>query len=150
MQVPRAARPLLLAGALALGAPLLEAQKSLPADSLELGRTYARWFMAGGTDSLLAVMRPDLIASLGGRAGVLDGQAMVATRAGAESGLIEERFVWRNGQRQYWRKMQMTVLEEPFLLRFVILEDGGIGGIGMGPASAAPPVDSGGAAIIKP
>ncbi|MDH5234529.1 MAG: hypothetical protein OEW77_06175 [Gemmatimonadota bacterium] len=44
----------------------------------------------------------------------------------------------------------MTTLPEPFVLRFVMLEDGSIDGIGMGPESATPPADSGGVAIRKP
>ena len=84
---------------------------------------------------------------MGGRAGIVDAQAMVADRAGVEKRVIEERFVWRNGRRQYWRVMEMSGLAEPFVLRFVMDEEGRIAGIGLGPQSATPPVDSGGVAI---
>jgi len=150
MPARRHTRSLLGVAAFALLVPTLGAQQPLPADSLELGRKYAFWFLTGAVDSLTAHMTPDVAQALGGRAGLLDGHTMVATRAGIEVRLLEERFAWRNGQRQYWRRMQMSVLEEPFLLRFVLRADGSIGGLGMGPASAAPPVDSGGAAIRQP
>jgi hypothetical protein len=65
----------------------------------------------------------------------------IATRAGNEVSVIEEKFITRNGARQYWRTAKMDILEEPFLLRWVISPEGKIAGIGMGPASQAPPID---------
>jgi hypothetical protein len=49
--------------------------------------------------------------------------------------------VTRNGRRQYWRKAKFSGIAEPFLLRWVIVAPGTIGGLGTGPASQAPPVD---------
>lgn len=140
----------LLATGLALSPKAIEAQAPLPKDSLELGRKYAFWLMSGTADSLVANMRPDVVAALGGRDGLLEGTATIANRAGTEVRVIEERFIWRNGQRQYLRKSQMSILPEPFVLRFVMLADGSVAGIGMSPESAAPPADSGGPAIRKP
>lgn len=123
------------------------AQRPLPADSLARARTWSFWFMAGAVDSLTSRMLPDVLQQMGGRDGLAQAQAMVAERAGVEKRVIEERFVWRNGRRQYWRVMETSAMEEPFVLRFVMDEEGRIAGIGLGPKSATPPVDSGGVAI---
>ena len=93
---------------------------------------------------------PDLLESIGGRAGVKAAQDQVTMRAGIELNAPEVRFVWRKGKRLYWRTMQMSTFDGFFLLRVVLLEDGRIAGIGMGPASGAPPVDRGGAPLKKP
>lgn len=124
--------------------------KPLPADSLELGRRFSSWMFTANIDSLMVYMRPELVADIGGRDGIAAGQQTIAERAGTEVRVIEERFIWRNGKRQYLRKSQMTILPEPFVLRFVMNDDGSIDGIGMGPESATPPADSGGVAIRKP
>ena len=67
--------------------------------------------------------------------------AQLAMNAGSEQQLIEERWVTRNGLRQYWRKAKFSNLEEPFLVRWVIVAPHTIGGLGLGLASQAPPVD---------
>lgn len=146
--IARTARTLTLAAlaAAALAAPAA-AQAKLPNDSLELGRKWAEWFLTGRADSVAAYMMPDALASVRGVSGIQEGQAMVAERAGSFKKLIEERFVWRNGARQYWRVMEMTVIPEPFVLRFVMRSDGLIAGIGLGPLSAVPPIDSSGPSI---
>ena len=136
-----------LGAALMLASAPAAAQGPLPADSLSRARTWSFWFMAGVPDSIAAHMLPDVLTSIGGRTGLVDAQAMIAERAGTEKRLVEERFVWRNGKRQYWRVMEMTTLPEPFVLRFVMDEQGRIAGLGLGPQSATPPVDSGGVAI---
>ena len=139
---------LLALATMAISAPA--AAQRLPADSLEIGRRYARWFLAGHADSIAGSIPADWLARLGGRDAIVQSQAVVAERAGREATLIEERFVWRNGKRQYWRTMQMTAMEEHFLLRVVIEHDGRFGGYGIGPAGSAPPVDSSGAPIRRP
>lgn len=133
-----------------LAAPLtapLTAQPRLSNDSLELARSWSTWFLTGRADSLAAKMSAEVLQAHGGLSGIIDAQAMVAERAGMQKAVIEERFVWRNGRRQYWRTMEMTTLPEPFVLRFVMLETGMIAGVGLGPLSAVPPIDSGGPAI---
>jgi hypothetical protein len=129
-----------LFGAFALGSTALHAQQQLPADSMELGRKFTEWFYTGQADSLLAYLvvnpeRPmttdDIERSI----------LQVASRAGNEVSVIEEKFITRNGARQYWRTAKMSILEEPFLLRWVITPEGKIGGLGMGPLSQAPPID---------
>ncbi len=139
----------LVAAALLVVAAQSQAQR-LPTDSLEIARGYARWFLGGHTDSLIARIPPAALGDLGGRDGIARSQGMVSERAGREAAVIEERFVWRGGKRQYWRTMQMTGMEEHFLLRFVIESDGRLGGYGLGLAQQAPPVDSGGPPIRRP
>lgn len=121
------------------GAPLA-AQERLPADSMELGRKYTLWFYTGMADSLLAHMdsahRADMTV-----ARIEEAMANVATRAGNEVSVVEEKFITRNGARQYWRAAKMDLMEEPFLLRWVITPKGEIAGVGLGPLSQAPPID---------
>ena len=118
----------------------LQAQQRLPADSMELGRKFSLWLYTNQSDSLLAYTvqnpeRPTTAADIE-RIGL-----QIATRAGNEVSVIEEKFITRNGARQYWRIAKMDILEEPFLLRWVITPEGKINGIGMGPLSGAPPID---------
>ena len=126
--------------ALILSGASLEAQQRLPADSMELARKYTQWFYTGMADSLLAHMdsanRPDMTV-----ARIEQAMSNVAARAGNEVSVIEEKFITRNGNRQYWRTAKMDILEEPFLLRWVMTPKGEIGGVGMGPLSQAPPID---------
>jgi hypothetical protein len=127
-------------GALALAGAPLQSQQRLPADSMELARKYTMWFYTGMADSLLAHMDS---ASRANMTKEQFEQAMlqVAARAGNEVSVIEEKFITRNGARQYWRAARMDILEEPFLLRWVITARGKIAGMGIGPLSEAPPVD---------
>jgi len=62
-------------------------------------------------------------------------------RAGTEEQLISERWVTRLGKRQYWRTAKFSGMTEPFLVRWVVVAPGKIGGLGLGPASSAPPID---------
>ena len=129
-----------LVSTLVLSAHALPAQQRLPADSMELGRKFTQWLYTSQADSLLAYWlqddeRPMTSADIE-RAGL-----QIASRAGNEVSVIEEKFITRNGARQYWRTAKMDILQEPFLLRWVITAEGKIAGIGMGPASQAPPID---------
>jgi hypothetical protein len=129
-----------LLSAFVVSAQVLPAQQRLPADSMELGRKFTQWLYTIQADSLLAYWLQDdeqpMTAADIERAGL-----QIATRAGNEVSVIEEKFITRNGARQYWRTAKMDILEEPFLLRWVISPEGKIAGIGMGPASQAPPID---------
>jgi hypothetical protein len=131
---------LLAVGALILNAGTVNAQEQLPADSMELGRKYTLWFYNGMADSLLAHMDSANRAAMT-IAEIEQAMAQVATRAGNEVAVLEEKFITRNGRRQYWRTTKMDILEEPFLLRWVISPKGEIAGVGMGPLSGAPPID---------
>lgn len=134
---------------LALASLPVQAQR-LPADSLEAARRYARWFINGQTDSLITAMGPGTLEALGGRGQIAATQDDLATRGGAEAAVIEERFVWRNGKRQYWRTVQMTAQEGHLVIRLVLDHDGKFGGYGISSAGNTPPTDSAGPPIRKP
>lgn len=129
-----------LVGALLISAASLNAQERLPADSMELGRKYSMWFYTGMADSLLAHMDSANRSTMT-VAEIEEVMSRVAARAGNEVSVVEEKFITRNGARQYWRASKMDILEEPFLLRWVITPKGEIGGVGIGPLSQAPPID---------
>lgn len=135
-----------------LGAPATTRAQtaSLPADSLEIGRRYATWLLTSQVDSLAAHMSAGTLSALGGRDGLTQTMADVAARAGQALAVVEERFVWRNKQRQYWQARNMSVLGEPLLIRIVIAPSGEMTGLGLNPQSAAPPIDSGGPPIRRP
>ena len=140
----------LLAVGVSVGAAPAWAQARLPNDSLEVGRRYVRWFLTSQVDSLAAHMSPGALDAVGGRDGLTRRAVEVAARAGQTQGVVEERFVWRNGQRQYWHAVNTTLLGEPLLVRIVMAPNGAMTGLGLGPRSSAPPVDSGGPPIKAP
>jgi hypothetical protein len=113
----------------------------LPADSFALARKYTKWFYDRQIDSLLAHhveqarQQPDIRTRL---AASID---ELASRAGKEVWVTDERFITRNGQRQYWRTATFSDFREPLLFRWVMNSRGEITGIGMGPLSQAPTID---------
>ena len=117
------------------------APQQLPADSIAIARKYATWFLSYQADSLFAHLPPEDRQRLGSVADMNDQMMRFAAQAGTETQLVEERWVRRNGKRQYWRKAAYSISPEPILLRLVILPDGALGGIGLGPASQPPPIE---------
>jgi hypothetical protein len=113
----------------------------LPADSFDLARKYTRWFYERQVDSLVAHHVPELRQQPGLPARITGSIDELATRAGKEVWVTDERFVTRNGQRQYWRTATFSDFAEPLLFRWVINSRGEISGIGMGPKSQAPAID---------
>lgn len=137
----RSIRNLVLFAALALGARSAEAQsQKTPVDSLALARQYTMWFYAGMADSLIAHRDPS-DTSKADPEQILQSLDMLTSRAGNEVQVIEEKFIKRNGRTQYWRTAKFDNMDEPLLIRWVILPGGYIGGFGMGPLSQAPPID---------
>jgi hypothetical protein len=132
---------LIVAAALIFSPGVMQAQERLPSDSMEIGRKYSTWFYTGMADSLLAHMDSGVVANGMSVAEIEQAMTNVATRAGNEVSVIEEKFITRNGRRQYWRTSKMDTLDEPFLLRWVIDSNGKIAGVGIGPLSQAPPID---------
>lgn len=127
--------------AAAAPAPAPAPAPKLDYDSLAFGRQLTNWFYAGEADSLFAHSPAEMQAQMTKEAW---GQAMMqfVGRAGAEASLVEERWVKRNGKRQYWRVFNATEFtQEPVMLRWVLLPGKMIGGVGMNPASQAPPTD---------
>lgn len=113
----------------------------LPADSMELARSYTKWFYTAQTDSLIAHSAPSGRSDAQMKNDILGSLNELSSRAGKEVWVIEEKFVTRNGRRQYWRTAKFSDFDEPLLVRFVIDEQGRIAGFGLGPKSAAPPID---------
>lgn len=113
----------------------------LPPDSLERARKFTSWLYTNQTDSLFAYMDSAGQQDMKEPKGWEETVAQLAMRAGTEEQLIGERWVTRLGKRQYWRTAKFSGMSEPFLVRWVIVAPGKIGGLGLGPASSAPPVD---------
>ena len=113
----------------------------LPADSMALGRKYAQWLYVAQVDSLMAHMDSASRAQPGLAAGILNGSAQLAANAGTEQKVLDETFITRNGNRQYWRKAQFSNAAEPFVVRIVINARGEMMGMGLNPASQTPPID---------
>jgi hypothetical protein len=113
----------------------------LAPDSLERARKFTLWLYTNQTDSLFAYMDSASQKDLKVPKAFEETVAELATRAGSEEQLLEERWVTRNGRRQYWRKAKFSGIAEPFLVRWVLLAPGTIGGLGLGLASQAPPID---------
>lgn len=130
---------LVLTLALAVLPPALSAQ-SRP-DSLTLARRYTVWFYTAQFDSLIAHHPADVRKDSTLRARFEQRLADLAERAGTETEVVEEKFVRRNKQAQYWRTAKFSGFPEPILFRWVINPDGEILGMGMGPLSQAPPID---------
>jgi hypothetical protein len=114
---------------------------ALPADSFDLARKYTQWFYDQQLDSLIAHHsaqirnRPELAPQLA------SSFKSLTEHAGKEIWVTDERFITRNGQRQYWRTANYTGFDQPVLFRLVMNAKGELTGIGFGPKADAPPVD---------
>jgi hypothetical protein len=117
------------------------APRQLNPDSLERARKFTAWLYTNQTDSLFAYMDSASRKELKTPGAIEQWVAGLATEAGSEEQLIEERWVTRNGRRQYWRTARFSGVAEPFLVRWVLDAPGTIGGLGLGLASQAPPID---------
>lgn len=114
---------------------------ALDYDSLAFARQLTNWFYAGEVDSLAAHADSGMQANFG-RDKWVEATGQWLTRAGAETSLLEERWVKRNGSRQYWRVMNVSNFPDgAVMLRWVLEPGKRIAGVGMNPASQAPPVD---------
>jgi hypothetical protein len=113
----------------------------LAPDSLERARQYVAWLYGNQTDSLFAHMDSVSQRDTRNAQGLEPIVARLASRAGTEEALISERWVLRNGLRQYWRTARFSLVPEPFLVRLVLIAPGTFSGVGLGPASQAPPID---------
>jgi hypothetical protein len=113
----------------------------LPADSMARARKWTFWLYTTQSDSLYAQMDSGAKAVTGSPRALDNNSAELAQRAGSETKVIEEKFITRNGNRQYWRTASFSNLAEPLLVRFVMNAKGQLMGIGMGLASTPPPID---------
>jgi hypothetical protein len=132
---------LTLAVTLLTAAPL-SSQIAPPMDSLELGRKASDWFFHGQSDSLWAHVADT--AAWKSKAQFVDGLkanlSQLVSVAGFEAQVLKEEFVKRHGQTQYWRTGQYTNIDDPIMIRWVIV-GGRINGFGMNPADQAPARD---------
>lgn len=132
--------PILLVIAVAVSAPALRAQAKPRPDSLALARQATIWFYTAQFDSLIAHHEAQSRGDSTLAARYAQQLAFLTERAGTEVIVLDEKFVRRGGQPQYWRTATFTDFAEPLLIRWVVV-DGQIAGMGMGPLSQAPPID---------
>lgn len=137
-------RSMLVFMALALaGTAPLSAQNPAPMDSLELGRKASEWFYSGNLDSLWAHQRDttDWESRSKFDEEWKDRLYELTQRAGFEEEVLDEEFVKRNGQTQYWRTARFNLMiSEPLMIRWVII-DGSLAGFGLNLASNPPARD---------
>ncbi len=123
--------------------PAAAAPQRLPADSADIARRFARWMHSTRFDSLWPSIAPGMQQQLGSAEQMMNQWLGFSARVGTETELVEERWVRRNGQRQYWRVARFSDYPaEPVVLRLVIGPDGMLHGIGMNPLSQVPPIDA--------
>ena len=109
-------------------------------DSLAQARQLTEWFFAGQMDSVFAHTHAEARQQIT-EAVLRERLDLVQMRAGAESDLVEERFVRRNGQTQYWRTAWWSGLAEETVTFRLVLVDGMLAGMGINPTSQNPPID---------
>lgn len=111
-------------------------------DSLAFARQMTEWFFYAQVDSLWAHTHPMMQQQMGSKEKWSEMFTQFTTRAGMESDVVEERWVKRNGKRQYWHIFNASEFtQEPLMLRWVLEPGKLVGGLGLNPASQAPPVD---------
>lgn len=123
-------------------APATVTPPKLDYDSLAFGRQLNNWFYSSEVDSLWAHTSPGFQQQIGTKDQWMQMIATFTERAGMEIEPVEDRWVKRNGKRQYWhifRASEFTA--EPVMLRWVLEPGKMVGGLGMNPLSQAPPVD---------
>ncbi|HEX6644858.1 MAG TPA: hypothetical protein VF037_09270 [Gemmatimonadales bacterium] len=128
------------AAPLAAQADTAAAPVTMPADSLAHARKLTEWFFTAQFDSLHRWLTPEM-RERRTPASLQEDLDQLVSRAGLESEVVEEKFVKRNGQTQYWRTGRYTIFPEPVLFRWAFDKQGRIGGMGLGPASSPPPID---------
>jgi len=113
----------------------------LPRDSMEIGRKFVIWLYTVQADSIIAHMDSAGRAQPGAAKNIENASAQLALGAGSEEQVLEEKFITRNGNRQYWRKAKFSNSPEPIVMRIVINAKGEFMGMGMNPFSQTPPAD---------
>jgi len=123
-------------------APASTFAQEAPVDSLALARQYTEWLYTGEADSLLAHSTEETRTEMGANGDFTRISQMIAERAGFELEVSEETWKLRNGDCQYWRTAQFSAMDEPLLIRWVLDPLGRIAGLGAGPFTQAPEVES--------
>jgi len=106
---------------------------------MERARKFTKWFYSNQLDSLVAQV--DSANKVQARSQLVQNLMQLAEKAGEEVSVIEEKFITRNGQRQYWRPAKFSTMDEPILIRWVMTPKGEYGGMGLSPLRNAPPID---------
>ena len=130
--------------ALLVAAPAAAAAQAAAPDPdlIPIGRQLTGWLLTGQADSLLAHMTPDTQEKVGGKEGILKMTEMIATRAGEEAQVVEEKMNRRKGKPQYWRSAMFTGMpEEPLVIRWLFDEQQMVVGAGINPLSQTPAAD---------
>jgi hypothetical protein len=112
-----------------------------PMDSLAFARKLSEWFFTAQKDSLWAHSSADIQKMMQKPDAFVDALNELSGRAGAEQKVIEEKFVKRKGNTQYWRTSKYSIEADPVMIRFAFSPDFKIIGIGMNKASEAPEID---------
>lgn len=112
----------------------------LPADSMEIGRKYVNWFLTMQADSLHAAMTAEM-QERRSKEEIFEGMTQIFMRAGEPGEMVSEKYVMRKGMPQYWYTSEFSEAPEPVQIRFVIMPDGKISGLGINLESQAPPID---------
>lgn len=128
--------------ALALCGRIATAQApAAPRDSLAFARKVSEWFFTAQKDSLWAHSSPDVQKEMAKPDAYVEALTELSTRAGSEDKVIEEKFVRRKGNTQYWRTSKYSIESEPVMIRFAFSRDFQIIGVGMNLAREAPEID---------
>ncbi len=109
-------------------------------NELELGRKYTGWLYTTQFDSLFAHMSEEMSTSMESPDAMAEQFFQFTSQVGEETAVVAETVVMRKGNPQYWRTADFSMAPEPIMIRFVIV-NGEIRGIGINPASQAPPID---------
>jgi phosphate-selective porin len=109
-------------------------------NEIELGRKYTEWLYTGQFDSLFVHMSEDARKDMESASAMSARFDEFVAQAGEETKVMEEKVVMRKGNPQYWRTAEFSMAPEPVMIRWVIV-NGEIWGIGINPASQAPPID---------
>ena len=109
-------------------------------NEIELGRKYTEWLYTGRFDSLFVHMSEDARKEMENPSAMSAQWDQFAAQVGEETKVLEEKVWMRKGNPQYWRTAEFSTAPEPVMIRWVIV-NGEIWGIGINPASQAPPID---------
>ena len=77
--------------ALVFALPLAAQEARLPADSMEIGQKYTKWFLAYEADSLWSHMTPEMQERNGGIEHLVDMMDQVALQVGTDLGVVVRR-----------------------------------------------------------
>jgi hypothetical protein len=110
------------------------------ADSLAIARKYTAWFFTGQMDSLWSHQSAERKKE-NTPAQLLETLIQLTGQVGVEDRVVDEHFVKRLGNTQYWRTSQYSGGGEAFMVRMVLSPRGEFVGFGFNTRSQAPPVD---------